>query len=186
MNAPIDVTNIRIGTDRLILRPICQEDLPALHEIWTNPEVVKFSGWEAAVSLEEIQKRMNRYLESNAVLAVVLKETGKMIGTFAIQERNWQQYPIERGFRGREFGFDLNMKYWGRGLMPEALNAVTDYCFRELHYDFLTCGHVRNNMQSARCIQKCGYTFLFENMHTMPTGKQENILTYIRYNLYKK
>ncbi len=186
MTAPIDVTDIRVETDRLILRPICQEDLPELHEIWTTPEVIKFSGWEATESLEETQKRMIRYLETKAVLALVLKETGKMIGTFALQARNWAQYPMDSELKGREFGFDLNKDYWGRGLMPEALKAVTEYCFAQLHYDFVTCGHFKDNMQSSRCIQKCDYTFLFENMHTMPNGKQENILTYIRYNPNKE
>jgi ribosomal-protein-alanine N-acetyltransferase len=42
---------------------------------------------------------------------------------------------------GREIGYVLNKDYWGKGLMPEAVEAVIDYCFREINFDWLTCGH---------------------------------------------
>ncbi len=182
MTAPVDVTGVKIETDRLILRPIGQEDLLELHEIRTTPEIAKFDGWEVSKILEDTQEALDHAVASKEDLAVVLKETGKLIGTFALQARNWKQYPVDRRLKGREFGFDLNKQYWGRGLMPEALNAVTEYCFNVLSYDFVTCGHFLENVQSARVIEKCGYTFLFEDAHTMPTGKEEMIRTYIRYN----
>ncbi len=186
MTAPIDVTDIHIETDRLILRPICQEDFPELHKISTTPEIAQFDGWEVSRSDEDTQNRMNRAIESKEELAVVLKETGKMVGTFAIQSRPWNMYPIDRSLKGREFGFDLMKEYWGRGLMPEALNAVTDHCFRQLGYDFLTCGYFLGNARSARMIEKCGYVFLFEDVRTMPDGHPQGIRTHIRYNPYKE
>ena len=29
--------------------------------------------------------------------------------------------------------------------MPEAVKAVIDYCFQELSFDYLTCGHFDRN-----------------------------------------
>ncbi len=186
MTAPVDVTHLMVETSRLILRPMKDADLPELHRILSNPEIAKFDGWQVSESLEETQRRLKQAMESREELAVVLKETGKLIGTFALQARDWAEYPIDRSFRGREFGFDLNQNDWGRGLMPEAVAAMTEYCFQTLGYDFVTCGYFVGNERSARLIEKCGFAFLYEGQHTMPTGERPVIRTYIRYNPRKE
>ena len=63
--------------------------------------------------------------------------------------------------------------------MPEALRAVTAYCLDTLSYDFVTCGHFLRNGRSSRVIEKCGFHFLFEAEHTLPTGVKEQIRSYI-------
>ncbi len=186
MTAPIDVSDIRIEPPRLILRALEEGDLPDLHEISSNPEIAKFDGWKVSDSVEETRERMLQTIAEKEDLAVVLKETGKMVGTFGIQARNWLDYPIDTNLMGREFGFDLNQKFWGKGIMSEAVTAVSDYCFRVLGYDFVTCGHFLGNERSARLIEKCGFVFLFEAEHTMPSGSRPVIRTYIRYNPYKE
>lgn len=179
MTAPFDANAIQIETSRLLLRPIGESDLQDLHEIVSVPEIANMNGYAPCDTMEETQKFLNRHLRDNETLAVVLKESGKMVGTFSVQPRPWEEYPIDRTLRGRECGFDLNKDYWGRGLMPEALRAVTSYCLDTLHYDFVTCGHFLRNSRSARVIEKCGYQFLFEAEHTLPTGVREQIRTYI-------
>ena len=185
MTAPFDASAVQIETDRLLLRPIGESDLQDLHEIVSVPEIANMNGYVPCDTMEETQKFLNRHLWDNETLAVVLKESGKMVGTFSVQPRYWEEYPIERTFRGREFGFDLNKDYWGRGLMPEALRAVTAYCLDTLRYDFVTCGHFLRNSRSSRVIEKCGFEFLFEAEHTLPTGVKEQIRTYIIYNKEK-
>lgn len=186
MTAPVDVTNIRIETDRLLLRPMQETDLEDYHEYHVIPEVADMTGWSCSESLEVSRQRLHVEIEARDGLAVVLKETGKMIGGISLQSRNWSMYPIDRSSRGREFGVELNKAYWGRGLMPEAVRAVTDYCFDTLNYDFLTAGHFLRNARSARMIEKCGFAFLFEAEHTMPSGVKEQIRTYILYNPHKE
>lgn len=185
MTAPIDVTGIHLETPRLLLRPLEPGDLEGYHAIVSDPDVIYLGGGEVSPSLEESKKRLEEAREKKEDLAMVLKETGKMVGTFSLQSRNWTNYPIDRALKGREFGYDLNKAYWGRGLMPEALAAMTDYCLQTLGYDFVTCGHFLRNSRSARVIEKCGYQFLFEGPHTMPDGHSEDIRTYIRYNQEK-
>ena len=185
MTAPFDASAVQIETDRLLLRPIGESDLQDLHEIVSVPEIANMNGYVPCDTMEETQKFLKRHLRDNETLAVVLKENGKMVGTFSVQPRYWEEYPIERTFRGREFGFDLNKDYWGRGLMPEALRAVTAYCLDTLRYDFVTCGHFLRNSRSSRVIEKCGFEFLFEAEHTLPTGVKEQIRTYIIYNKEK-
>ena len=186
VTAPFDVTGIRIETERLLLRELRESDLPDFFEIVSVPEIADMDGWECMETMDAAREFLNHHLERKETFAVVLKENGKLVGTFSPQARYWEEYPLDYTLRGREFGFDLNRDYWGRGLMPETLRAVTDYCFETLHYDFVTCGHFIRNARSGRVIEKCGFTFLFEAEHDLPTGKTERIRTYIQYNPHKE
>lgn len=186
MSAPVDAAAIALETERLFLRPVNQSDLSDIHEIVSDPEVVSGAGFPISTTVEDSVKRMLEYMDDNETLALVLKENGKMIGTVSLQKRFWYTYPIDHNFSGRELGFDLNRKYWGRGLMPEAVRAVAAYCFEKLNYDFLTAGCFLGNSKSQRAIEKCGFTFLFESEHENPGLWKKMIRTYIQYNPHKK
>ena len=186
MSASFNVTGIQIETERLLLRPWEESDLNDLHEYAQRKEVAEPAGWKPSETLEMSAEHLRRYIEDKETFAIVLKESGKVIGSFSVQRRPWYLYPLERSLKGREFGFDLNNEYWGRGLAPEAAKAVTEYCFNVLDYDFVTCGHFLRNTQSQRCIEKSGFAFLFESKLDLPTGVSEQIRTYIRYNPRKE
>ena len=186
MSSPIDAASITLETDRLLLRPVNQNDLSDIHEIVSDPEVAASTGFQASESLDASIKRMLEYMDDNETLALVLKENGKMIGTISMQKRDWAMYPIDRKRMGRELGFDLNRKYWGQGLMPEAVRAVASYCFTELRYDFLTAGYFLGNHKSERVIEKCGFQFLFEAEHENPGIWKKMIRTHIQYNPHKE
>jgi len=186
MSADFDAASTRLETERLSLRPVNQNDLSDIHEIVSDTEVASAAGFEVSDGVDASVKRMLEYMDDNETLAIVLKENGKMIGTVSLQKRNWSVYPIDRKRKGREFGFDLNRKYWGCGFMPEAVRAVSEYCFTELDYDFLTAGYFLGNTRSERAIEKCGFTFLFESEHEKPGFWKKMIRTYIQYNPHKE
>ena len=186
MLAPVDVTNIRIETERLILRPWRQEDLADFYAYTGDEALVPGMGWTRVEDLETARKIFPGYISTRESLALELKDTGEVIGDISIQPRPWERYPIDPGLKGRELGFGIRSEYWGRGLMPEAAKAVMAYCFRVLQYDFVTCGHFYGNAQSRRVIEKCGFTPLFDGAHTLPNGKTFDISTYIQYNPHKE
>ena len=72
--------------------------------------------------------------------------------------------------------------YWGRGLMPEAVKAVTAYLFDTVGLDFLLVGHFDWNRQSARVIQKCGFRFIKTCNYKTRYGTVENSEESILYN----
>ena len=87
--------------------------------------------------------------ETNFAIAVAAEAVGG-IG-FSVQ------HDVER--RSAEVGYWLGEEYWGRGIVTEALIAVTDYAFS--HYDVCRLyAHVFEwNGASARVLEKAGYTF---------------------------
>ena len=186
MTAPFDVTGVTLETQRLVLRPWQEGDLEDFHGYASDPLVAPGMGWKRMESLEESRKIFDGYIADKESFAIVLKESGKVIGDLSVQARYWEMYPLERTLKGREFGFGIRSEFWGRGLMPEAVQAVKAYCFDALNFDFITAGHFLTNAQSKKVIEKCGFTHLFDAPHTLPNGKTFDISTYISYNPHKE
>lgn len=180
MNAPVDVTGIRIETKRLILRPWKESDLEDFFEYASVPGVGEMAGWNHHESKDTTKAILNSFICHKKTFALEWKETGKVIGSLGLEE---MEPDPERGERyGREIGYLLSKEYWGRGLMPEAVNAVCDYGFRVLNWDYITCGHFPQNSRSRRVIEKCGFTFFGESRFQTRYETVETSLNYIRYN----
>ena len=181
MLAPIDVTNIRIETERLILRPWREDDLSDFYEYAKVDGVGQMAGWNPHKSMEESRTILGFFIGEKKTFALELKENGKAIGSIGLEEFEPKDIHGEE-MQGREVGYVLSKEYWGRGLMPEAVNAVIDYCFQTLHYDYVTCSHFRWNDQSRRVIEKCGFQFLEEIHFDTRYGTREITCYYVRYN----
>ena len=181
MNAPVDVTNIRIETDRLILRPWRQEDLEDFYEYARVDGVGQMAGWQPHESMEKSQAILDCFIREKKTFALELKLGGKVIGSLGLETRG-RNVGIPEELLGREIGYVLSKDCWGKGLMPEAVKAVIDYCFSVLGFDYLTCGHFARNNQSRRVIEKCGFHFLTEYDFETRMGTLEQVKLYILYN----
>lgn len=53
-------------------------------------------------------------------------------------------------------GFWLGKKFWGRGVMTEAVEPITDYAFSELGFDVLYFSNAVGNVASRRVKEKSG------------------------------
>lgn len=180
MNAQIDVTNIYIETSRLVLRPWRETDLADLYEYASVPGVGEMAGWCHHKSIDETQKIIQMFMDEKEVLAIELKDCGKVIGSLGIHNNDHDHVGAE--FLGREVGYVLSKDYWGKGLVPEAVQGVIKYCFDVLQYDYLLCGHFSWNNQSRRVIEKCGFSYLKDIVHTTKTGTEELTKLYVIRN----
>ena len=178
MVAPVDVTKIRIETDRLILRPWQESDLEDFYEYARVDGVGQMAGWMPHESIETSKMILDSFIRHKTAFALELKENGKVIGSLGIEE---PESAPETG-SGRELGYVLSRDYWGRGLMPEAVHAVIDYCFRVLNYDYLTCSHFDWNSQSRRVIEKCGFHYFSKSRSETRYETTETSINYIQFN----
>lgn len=183
MNAPVDVTNCMIETERLILRPWNQQDLDDLYEYASVPGVGEMAGWNHHKSREESERILNMFIHGKKTFALVLKDNGKIIGSLGLEEM--KPDPEGQDKFGREIGYVLSKDYWGRGLMPEAVKAVIDYCFRVLKLDYMTCGHFLRNDQSRRVVEKSGFRYFGESRFETRYDSVEVSKNYVIYNPYK-
>ncbi len=158
MNADFHINGLQIETPRLLLRPFDKSDLTDLYTYASVEGVGELAGWKHHESIEESQAILDIFIREDKVFALVEKTSGKVIGSFGIEKYGMEEALTEfNGYLGRELGFVLSRDYWGQGLMPEAVNAVKDYLFSVLHYDFLLCGYFQSNRQSRRVQEKCGF-----------------------------
>lgn len=105
-----------------------------------------------------------------------------MIGSLGIEAYNEENYPELDALSGREIGYVLSKDYWGRGLMPEAVEAVCRWLFGKEGLDFILVGHFDWNRQSARVIEKCGFTYIKTCRYETRYDTVENSVEYILRN----
>ena len=158
MNADFTLNGLTIETERLILRPFCQDDLQDFYEYASVEGVGEMAGWKHHESIEESQKILDMFIREDKTFAIIFKENGKVIGSLGIEKYGMEEALTEfHNYRGREIGYVLSKHYWGKGLMTEAVTAVVNYLFGNLTMDFLLCGYYDFNIQSKRVQEKCGF-----------------------------
>lgn len=180
MNAKIDVTGMILRTPRLLLRPWRETDLEDLYAYARVDGVGQMAGWLPHKSIEESREILKRFIEEKKTLAIELE--GKVIGSLGIEYYREENHPTLSALQGREIGYVLSKDYWGRGLMPEAVRAVTAYLFETEKLDFLLVGHFVWNRQSARVIEKCGFRYVQSVLHKTRYETWEETKEYILRN----
>ena len=180
MNKSIDLSGVRLETARLALRPWREEDLEDHFEYARVEGVGQMAGWLPEKDLGEARETLRRFIEEKKTLA--LEYRGKVIGSLGVERYNEKQHPELDALLGRELGYVLNRDYWGQGLMPEAVRAVTAYLFEVEALDFLIAGSFEWNRQSARVLEKCGFECIGGVPSVTTYLKVEWCLDYILYN----
>lgn len=156
MNATIDITGVTIKTERLVLRPFCEEDLDDFYEYAKVDGVGQMAGWLPHQNKEESARILRSFIDGKKTFAIV--KDGKTIGSLGVEKYGMEDRLTEfDGYQGRELGYVLSKAYWGQGLMTEAVQAVIKYLFERLELDFLLCGYYDFNKRSRRVQEKCGF-----------------------------
>lgn len=178
MNKAIDISGVTLRTARLLLRPWEASDLADFYEYARVDGVGQMAGWLPHQSPEESRRILNLFIEGKRTFA--LEHQGKVIGSLGIERYDEAHYPELAPLMGREIGYVLSKDYWGRGFMPEAVQAVIQYLFEVENLDFIIASHFEHNRQSARVQQKCGFaygkTLPYETQYGTVETSIENIL----------
>ncbi|KAH8899426.1 acyl-CoA N-acyltransferase [Thozetella sp. PMI_491] len=108
-------------TERLIIRPLVQEDLAGYHSLRLQPEVMHFSSQgRADKDLAETQSRLDIFLPPKDTdtynFALCLRETGEFIGTGG-------NHNFSSSLGWPEVGYMIRKEHWGKGLASEFLKA---------------------------------------------------------------
>lgn len=174
MNAKVDISGVRLETERLILREWNLQDLDDFFEYASIPEVGPMAGWPPHENKEISLEILKRFINGKRTFAIVYKENNKTIGSLGIEEYGLEDKLTEFiPYQGRSIGYVLSKDYWGKGLMPEALKEVINYCFNDLNYDFLLSGHFDFNHRSCRVQEKCGFVPYRKIDFDTKLGKEE-------------
>lgn len=182
MNANVDLTGVVLETDRLIIREWKETDLEDFYEYAKVDGVGQMAGWNPHTSIQESKTILEMFIKEKKTFALELKDNHKVIGSLGLEELSLSLGEEYENFVGREIGYVLSKDYWGKGLMPEAVNSVIKFCFEQENYDYLMCSHFVVNYQSKRVIEKCGFRFVKENALITRNADEHISLYYVLDN----
>lgn len=148
-----------IKTDRLILRPIELGDAESVFSYAKNPNVCRFTLWEAHQSVQDSLNYIKDYVfdyYSKGVpepFGIALKNNPqKIIGTVGC-------FWTSKQARAMELAYAIAEEHWGKGLVAEASEAVMNYCFKEFELKRIQARCKTENQGSRRVMEKVGMTF---------------------------
>ena len=145
-----------IESERLILRSWKDEDIDAL---WEGLNNIRVSKWLAGVPFPYTRKDAEDFISyakqcdagtKDRMLAIVLKENGKVIGGTSIEGISQKD-----GTAGG--GIWLNEKYQHNGYGTEAFSARTAYAFDVLGLRRMENGYFPDNIRSRQMQYILGY-----------------------------
>lgn len=144
-----------LETGRLILRRWEEADAEELYQYAKDPAVGPIAGWPPHTSVENSREIIRDVLTAPETYAVVLKETGKPVGSIGIMFGKNGNAPM--GEQEAEIGYWIGVPYWGQGLIPEAVRELLRRCFEDLNCTAVWCGYYDGNLKSKRVQEKCGF-----------------------------
>jgi ribosomal-protein-alanine N-acetyltransferase len=113
------VSDLRIATDRLVLRRMTMEDVPALHAILSDPDAMRY--WSTLPHEHEALTEAWVAQTIEAVAAGHGDDFVVLLGHAVVGKVGlWQ---------GDEIGIILSRAIWGRGYASEALSATIERAF---------------------------------------------------------
>jgi ribosomal-protein-alanine N-acetyltransferase len=144
-----------IDADRISLRWISNQDVDALYNIFSDPEVMRY--WstpplpdrDAAVDLmNEIQEGFRQ--QTLLKWGIARRADDALIGTTTL-------YNLDFSNRRAEMGYALGREHWGQGYMAEALQALLAYCFEVLDLRRIEADVDPRNAPSIQTLERLGF-----------------------------
>jgi ribosomal-protein-alanine N-acetyltransferase len=152
----LDLTHFpTLHTERLVLRQAGPADVEPLFRIRSDERTMQFLARRQATTMSEVEEMLMR-MEEERITAkslswmLSLREDGTMVGSIGL-------YRIKPEHHCTEVGYQLAPEHWGRGLMHEALNAVTAYGLGPLAFHRLEAMTDPRNERSRALLERCGY-----------------------------
>jgi len=146
---------MELNTERLLLRAWKETDAEECYKYAKDPQVGPIAGWPVHTSVENSRQIIRDILIAPESYAIVLKETGKVIGSICL--RFGKATDLTDKEDECELGYWLGALYWGQGLMTEAAKTLVSHAFTDLGVKKVWCGYYDGNSRSKRVQEKCGF-----------------------------
>ena len=143
-----------LKTKRLLIREIQLSDIPALVEIWTDPDVTQFMGgprdkdFLARSFAEDVETGSDPY----DLWPVIEVASNDVIGHCGLLQKEVDGRPET------ELVYVLHKLVWGKGYATKAATMLRDYAFEVCQLDRLVSLIDPANHGSERVAQKVGMT----------------------------
>lgn len=149
---------MELHTDRLLLREFITADWPTVLAYQRDPRYLRYYEWTDRTP-DDAQRFVQMFLDQQDEqprrkfqLAVVLKESGQLIGDCGIRKSSLSAHEAD-------IGYEIAPDHWGHGYATEAARAIVRFGFAELNVHRIWAWCIADNAASARVLEKLGLKF---------------------------
>lgn len=144
-----------LHTERLVLRELRDDDVPAVFAVFSDPEVVRYAGKAPHKDLAESRALLARNRDlfparEGLRWAITLRGDDRLVGSCG----HWR---LMKEHRRSEIGYDLRRDRWGQGIMSEALDAMLAFGFQRLGLNSVEAHVDPDNRRSRRALERLGF-----------------------------
>lgn len=139
--------------DGVVLRWITLDDAAGVLELFSDPEVIRYTSLELMKSEDDSCGFILGIQESFAVGTLYqwgVELDGFLVGTCTL-------FHIDRQHRRAEVGFALAPRHWGQRIMSRAVPLVIDFAFRVLALHRIEADADPRNTASLRLLERLGF-----------------------------
>ena len=142
----------RFKTERLLIRELTQSDSAALCTHFSDDDVTRFMDIDSLISEAEAVNIINWHSkDSGCRWGLFDSVSGQLIGTCGYH--CWEQGEFSKA----EIGYDLSKRYWGKGLMQEAIRPILDFGFETMGLSMVEAEVEKENVRSITLLKKLGF-----------------------------
>ena len=167
-----------LETERLLLRPFTEDDLPDFFAYCHNPNVGNNAGWKPHDTPEEsLEILRSVFIEKENRWAIVKKSSRKLLGAIGLTPDTLRKNP-----RALMLGYWLGEDYWGCGYALEAAQKIIDYGFDSLGAALITANCYLENERSLRLLSRLDFV-LEGTLHCaelLQTGEMRDYMCYYK------
>lgn len=146
---------MELPTDRLILREFVPADWSAVLAYQRDLRYLRYYEWTERTP-GDVQRFVQMFLDQQEEqprrkfqLAIVLKDTGQLIGNCGIRKAAVTSHEAD-------IGYELSPHHWGHDYATEAARAIVQFGFAELKVHRIWAWCIADNVASARVLEKIG------------------------------
>ena len=147
---------MELTTDRLLLREIALNDIPAIHNLHSLSETDQYNTMGIPESIEVTQQLVTDWLLTTDQLPrvkyvfVIENNKKEFIGIIGMN--------IGRPkYRYAEVWFKLHPLFWNNGYATEVVKCLLQFGFAQLTLHRIEAGCAVENLASAKVLEKCGF-----------------------------
>ena len=163
-----------------LLRSWVPEDAVSLVKHANNPNVANNlrDGFPYPYTLRDAKQWLESVNENSDNIIMALEINGEAAGGIGLHgQKDVYRFNVE-------IGYWLSERYWGKGIMTDAVSATVEHAFTRTSWLRIFANIYEHNYSSMRVLEKCG--FRKEAIHKKAVIKNNKLLDEHLYALLKE
>jgi len=161
--------------ERVLLRPLASTDLRRCVKWFSDPQIIRFLGRDAPVTLAEEERWFRDYERRTDEQIFAIEVEGQHVGNLGLHK-------IDRVHRKAEVGIVIGEpSFWSHGYGTEAMRVVLRYGFDVLGLNKISLDVLEYNTRALRTYERLG--FQREGVHREDIYKDGRFVNVMRMSI---